>query len=90
MGSSMKIQYFTHNPLNPKERNITFGQKVIGVRLLKLEISSQEDLDLLLSKEGSEWAKKHLRFSGVKYTSDKLLTLPTESNWGSDWVDDGV
>ena len=82
----MKITYFTHSPLEYKTKTIYVGQKIIGLRILSLEIESQIELETLLSEKGSEWAKKHLKFN----TYTKLTPIEKESNWGSDWVDDGV
>ena len=46
----MKITYYTHKPEEHKSRNISIGQKVVGVRLLSLEITNQQELHQLLKQ----------------------------------------
>ena len=82
----MRITYYTHSPVEYKSRHIQIGSKLIGLRLLEFSIDNEAELHTLLSEEGIKWAKKHLRFSLFQ----KVSPPEKESNWGSDWVDDGV
>ncbi len=88
----MRITYYTHRPEDYKQRRIVVGQNVVGIRLLSFEIDSEEELVQLLSERGRAWAQKSLRF-GLPRRFMKpvdILVTEKESNWGSDWVDDGV
>ncbi len=82
----MMITYYTHSPQEYKCRHVQIGSKLVGLRLLSLSIDNEVELNTLLSEKGIKWAKKHLNFS----TFAKLNPIEKESNWGSDWVDDGV
>lgn len=86
----MKITYYTHKPEECKTRWITVGHKLVGLRLLSFEIDSEEELRNLLSERGVEWAKRNLRFGFESRLMKPADILNKESNWGSDWVDDGV
>lgn len=82
----MIITYFTHSPYENKTRRVFIGNKLVGIRLLSATVESNDELELLLSDKGREWAKRNMRF-----TPQPLLSQNTkESHWGSDWVDDGV
>lgn len=78
----MIIEYYTHKPELSKIRTIQIGHKVVGVRVLEVTITSQEELNQLLSDNGVQWARKHLRFP------PKKIVLP-EVTEGSpeDWTD---
>lgn len=41
-------------------------------------------MGVLLSEQGIKWAQRNLSFRLPVFVE------PKESNWGSDWVDDGV
>ena len=92
----MRITYYTHKPEEYKSRHITIGSKLVGLRVLEFSIDNAEELDLLLSEEGVKWAKKHIIFSksDTRYKHPQVVLKEfkqqKESNWGSDWVDDGV
>ena len=87
----MKITYYTHKPEDCKSRKVVIGQKLVGIRLLSFEIESSQELEELLSEQGVKWAKQHLRFGYIHQPiHTKTLGINHESNWGSDWVDDGV
>jgi len=95
----MKITYYTHKPEESKTRRVQVGSKLIGIRLLTATIESQKELDELLSDKGIEWAGRNMRFkleptTPLKDTAEVAEVTMTdnrrESNWGSDWVDDGV
>lgn len=88
----MKITYYTHRPEEAKTRRVVVGQQLVGLRLLSFEIDSEEELVQLLSEKGRAWAQKSLRFGLVSRFMKPVDVLQTEkdSNWGSDWVDDGV
>lgn len=64
-------------------RDTLVGYKLVGVRLDSVIIESQEELNTLLTPQGIEWARRNLNFKPISYVAK-------ESNWGSDWVDDGV
>ncbi len=61
----MIITYFTHKPEDSKTRTVQVGSKLIGIRLLTATIESQEELNLLLSEKGIEWAQRNMRFRTV-------------------------
>ncbi len=88
----MKITYYTHRPEDYKTRRVVVGQQVVGLRLLSFEIDSEEELVQLLSEKGRAWAQRSLRFGlpGRFMKPVDILVTEKESNWGSDWVDDGV
>lgn len=85
----MKITYYTHRPEDYKTKELRIGTHVIGLRLLNLEISSNKELEEFLSEEGIKWAKRNLRFT-LRKEKEHNPVEQKESNWGSDWVDDGV
>lgn len=84
----MIIEYYTHKPELSKIRSIQIGSKVVGLRVLEVTITSQDELNQLLSEEGVAWAKRNLRFPSKKVVRPEVTE--NGSNWGSDWVDDGV
>ncbi len=90
----MKITYYTHKPENFKTKELKIGSHIIGLRLLALEINSNKELEEFLSEEGVKWAKRNLRFGRIPQDQNPVESNLTdnrrESNWGSDWVDDGV
>jgi hypothetical protein len=65
-------------------RHITIGQKVVGIRLDSVTVESYDEMGVLLSEQGIKWAQRNLSFRLPVFVE------PKESNWGSDWVDDGV
>ena len=62
----MIIEYYTHKPELSKIRTIQIGHKIVGLRVLEVTITNQEELTQLLSEEGVKWAHKHLRFPPKK------------------------
>jgi hypothetical protein len=68
-------------------RVIPIGQKLVGLRLNSVVIESHEEFQALLSEKGLQWAKRNLNF---RPSFASLKPQLAESNWGSDWVDDGV
>ena len=85
----MRITYYTHRPEDYKTKELKIGSHVVGLRLLNLEISSNKELEELLTEEGVKWAKRNLRFS-LRKEREQYPIEEKESHWGSDWVDDGV
>lgn len=94
----MKITYYTHKPEENKTRRIQVGSKLIGIRLLTATIESQKELDELFSDNGVKWARRNMRFklepttpfkNTAEVAESNLTDNRRESNWGSDWVDDG-
>lgn len=79
----MKITYRTKNT-ETITREIAVGQLVAGIRVENILIESKAELEALLSEKGREWASQNFLFPPVTHTVKK------ESNWGGDWVDDGV
>ena len=78
----MKITY--SNRVNELiTRSITLGQKLVGIRVESFTIESEKEFNILISEKGLRWARHNLNFRPITY-------VPKESNWGSDWVDDGV
>jgi len=71
----------------PENISKQIGQHLVGLRARHIELD-HTDLAELLTEKGIAWAKKELlpilRNRRSRYDSD------AESNWGSDWVDDGV
>lgn len=65
-------------------RTISIGQKLVGIRLDSVLIESYDEMKILLTDYGLRWAKHNLNFR------PPIFVEPKESNWGSDWVDDGV
>lgn len=90
----MKITYYTHKPEQSKTKELKIGSHVVGLRLLALEINSNKELEELLTEDGVKWAKRNLRFGRTPQDQNPVESNLTdnrrESNWGSDWVDDGV
>ena len=76
----MIIEYYTHRPSLSRVRSVKVGQHVIGVRLLEVTITSQEELNELLTETGIKWAKKNLNFA------PKHITDVTEGK-PDDWLD---
>ena len=82
----MKITYYTHHPEESKSRRVVVGQNLVGIRLLSLEIDSDEELVQLLSEKGRTWAQKSLRFGLISRFMKPVDILQTEkeTHWGSD------
>lgn len=79
----MKITY-SNRQNEHITRTIAIGTKLVGIRLENVLIESYDEMQVLLSEQGVKWAKRNLNFRLPPFVQ------PKESNWGSDWVDDGV
>ena len=78
----MIIEYYTHRPELSKIRTIQVGNHCIGIRMLEVVITNQEELDQLLTEKGITWAKKNLRFPPTKVVEPSVTEGKPE-----DWVD---
>lgn len=65
-------------------RTIQPGNKLVGLRLIEFTIESYDEQQQLLSSRGLDWFRQNVHFTKGSISDGK------ESNWGSDWVDDGV
>lgn len=65
-------------------RDIQVGSKLVGIRINALTIETHEESQALMSDYGRDWFKRNVHFRVV------IPVVEKESNWGSDWVDDGV
>lgn len=79
----MKITY-SNRANETITRDVAIGQKLVGIRVETVLIQTHEEMQTLLSERGLEWAKRNLIFRPT------FALLKQDSNWGSDWVDDGV
>jgi len=73
-------------------RECRVGMKLVGLRLLSMSFENSSELYELTTERGQRWLKDNAH-RVMKYSKDEPVTLensPKESNWGSDWVDDGV
>ncbi len=73
-------------------REARVGQKLAGLRLIQLIFENSHELYELTTEYGQRWLKDNAH-RVMLYSKDKPITStnsPKESNWGSDWVDDGV
>ncbi len=73
-------------------REAHVGQHLVGLRLIKIIFENSKELYELTTEEGQRWLKNNAH-RVMHYSSNTPVTLensPKESNWGSDWVDDGV
>jgi len=72
----------------PENISKQIGQPLVGMRFRHVELD-HTDLAELLTEKGIAWAKKQLlpalRNRRSRYDDDVWV-----SNFGSDWVDDGV
>jgi len=78
----MKIKY-SNRQGETITRDIQPGNKLVGLRLMEFTIESYEEHQALLTDRGRDWFARNVNF--------RLTSKPEvkESNWGSDWVDDG-
>ena len=58
----MIINYYTHKPEESKTKHVYVGSKLVGIRLLSVTLETQEELNLLLTEKGIEWARRNMRF----------------------------
>lgn len=73
-------------------RECRVGQKLVGLRLLQLIFETSSELYALTTDVGQNWLKENAH-RVMKDSPNIPVTQknsPPESNWGSDWVDDGV
>lgn len=73
-------------------RECVVGQKLVGLRIIQMIFEHSSELYALTTEKGQYWLKEHAR-RVMKYSVKEPVTTlnsPKESNWGSDWVDDGV
>ena len=73
-------------------RECQIGQKLVGLRINQIIFETGKELYELSTEKGQQWLRGNAH-RVMRYVSDKPVTQansPVESNWGSDWVDDGV
>lgn len=73
-------------------RECRVGQRLTGLRLIQIIFENSNELYELTTEQGQRWLKGNAH-RVMRYVSDTPVTAansPPESNWGSDWVDDGV
>ena len=66
-------------------RTIHPGQKLVGLRIHEFIIETYEEALTLNTEAGRDWYNKHILHI-FRVTPKEIK----DSNWGSDWVDDGV
>lgn len=73
-------------------RECRVGGKLVGLRIIKMIFENSHELYELTTDKGQLWLKENAH-RVMRYVSDKKVSVdnsPKESNFGSDWVDDGV
>lgn len=73
-------------------REWRINKKIVGLRIIKIIFESSDELYDLTTEKGQQWLKNNAH-RAMKYSTNESVThenSPIESNWGSDWVDDGV
>ena len=88
----MKIKYRTHQGQFITQ-DIKIGQKLVGIRVIEFIIESWEESKALMLEKNIEWFKHNINFEISSRLSIPNLEKKSnckDSNWGSDWVDDGV
>lgn len=73
-------------------RECRVGQKLVGLRIIQMIFENSHELYELTTEHGQSWLKGNAH-RVMRYVSDQRVTednSPKESNFGSDWVDDGV
>lgn len=68
------------------------GANLVGLRIIQMIFENSQEIYELTTEQGQRWLKGNAH-KVMRYVSDKPVThenSPKESNWGSDWVDDGV
>lgn len=63
------------------------GYKLVGIRINQMIFESSQELYELTTPEGQRWLKE-IAHKVMPYS--KTTPIIKDSNWGSDWVDDGV
>jgi hypothetical protein len=82
----MKIKY-SNRQGEVITRDIQPGTALVGIRVLEFIVESYEEHQILLSDRGYNWFKRNVNF---RVTPRTVKPVEKESNYGSDWVDDGV
>lgn len=66
-------------------RHSWVGQKLVGLRLTEMVFETSNELSQLTTEEGQRWLKS------IAHVMKRYTEAPIkDTNWGSDWVDDGV
>jgi hypothetical protein len=87
-------------------RECRVGQKLVGLRLTQVIFENSRELYDLTTEQGQRWLKgnahrvmRYVSDTPVTVANSPVMEGPVESNltdnrresnWGSDWVDDGV
>ena len=78
----MKIKYQTRQN-ETITRDVHVGTKLCGIRVIEFIVENWEESRQLMSERGIQWFKHNINFRVTPEVERK------DSNWGSDWVDDG-